>query len=115
MLGKSTTHYRTINRGTSWQSFTVAAPPAVGVAPLAFHARKWDWILYMGTLCDGDGKGWGSACYDLVRRCQSQIRPDAADLRHARRLRLVADQDGREHVAMRVGAWGQELCAVGRG
>ena len=67
VLGKSTTHYRTINRGTSWQSFTVAAPPAVGAPALAFHARKWDWILYMGTLCDGDGKGWGSSCYDLVR------------------------------------------------
>jgi hypothetical protein len=38
ILSKGKTHYRTLNRGQSWQSFEMPSPPALTAAPLAFHS-----------------------------------------------------------------------------
>lgn len=46
-----TTHWRTLNRGESWQSFTVPVPPAFGMNALGYNARHWDWIIYTGLNC----------------------------------------------------------------
>ncbi|KAG8984319.1 vacuolar protein sorting/targeting protein PEP1, partial [Tulasnella sp. 427] len=53
VLTRDRTHYRTTNRGESWQSFTMPASPALVGAPLSFHADKdkWGHILYQGTDC----------------------------------------------------------------
>lgn len=68
ILSKGTTHYRTLNRGQTWQSFKVESPPVAGTASLTFHARpnRWDWIMYTGQQCESLG-GWkGKVCYDEV-------------------------------------------------
>ncbi|KAI0653007.1 Oligoxyloglucan reducing end-specific cellobiohydrolase [Cubamyces menziesii] len=64
ILSKGKTHYRTIDRGKTWQAFDMPVPPATVVRPLSFHsdASKWGYILYQGLACTGSG--WGALCYD---------------------------------------------------
>ncbi|KAI0766636.1 Oligoxyloglucan reducing end-specific cellobiohydrolase [Trametes elegans] len=64
ILSRSTTHYRTIDRGKTWQSFDMPVAPAMVGRPLSFHSdsEKWGYILYQGTVCKGSG--WSSVCYD---------------------------------------------------
>ena len=38
VLTKEKRHYRTINRGLSWQSFDVPSPPTLGALALSFHS-----------------------------------------------------------------------------
>ncbi|RPD60705.1 Oligoxyloglucan reducing end-specific cellobiohydrolase [Lentinus tigrinus ALCF2SS1-6] len=65
ILSRGTKHWRTMNRGESWQSFEMPLPPAMIGRPLSFHSdpKKWGYILYQGTACDKSG-GWGSSCHD---------------------------------------------------
>ncbi|SCV67566.1 BQ2448_5177 [Microbotryum intermedium] len=64
ILTSTTTHYRTMNRGESWQSFTTELPPSLGASTLSFHATRWEWILYTGQSCQDLG-GWrGRICHD---------------------------------------------------
>mgnify|MGYP003876114439 CR=1 FL=1 len=68
VLTAGTTHYRSINRGETWQSFKTALAPSLSANTLSFHARKWDWILFTGQSCD-DAGGWqGRVCHDEVSR-----------------------------------------------
>ncbi|SCZ93735.1 BZ3500_MvSof-1268-A1-R1_Chr6-3g08852 [Microbotryum saponariae] len=70
ILTSTTTHYRTMNRGESWQSFTTALPPSLSANTLSFHATRWEWILYTGQNCQDLG-GWrGRICHDEVRAPQ---------------------------------------------
>jgi hypothetical protein len=57
-------HWRTDDRGKTWRSFKVPAPPAWVASPLAFHSdrEKDGYILYQGRVCD-----WGFVCHDEVR------------------------------------------------
>lgn len=65
ILSKGTTHYRTINRGQTWQSFTTPLPPAGGPGSLSFHATELNWILFSGQQCEQDSGPWqGKICYD---------------------------------------------------
>lgn len=48
-------HWRTMNRGKTWQSFRTPLPPSTRASlPLHFHADKkhHDWILFTGKSCD---------------------------------------------------------------
>ncbi|KAI0630633.1 Oligoxyloglucan reducing end-specific cellobiohydrolase [Trametes polyzona] len=61
-MGKK--HWRTIDRGRTWQSFEMPLDPARVARPLSFHAdpKKWEYILYQGTACTGSG--WKTLCHD---------------------------------------------------
>ncbi|KAL6301716.1 hypothetical protein BKA93DRAFT_738184 [Sparassis latifolia] len=65
VLTKGTTHYRTQNRGQTWQAFSMPISPALVGRPLSFHSdpAKFGYILYQGTKCDRSG-GWGGVCHD---------------------------------------------------
>ncbi|KAJ7281966.1 vacuolar protein sorting/targeting protein 10 [Mycena rebaudengoi] len=67
VLTRSTTHYRTEDRGKSWHPFEVPIPPALVTKPLAFHSdrEKYGYVLYQGTACDKSG--WGAVCHDEMR------------------------------------------------
>ncbi|BGO96427.1 putative Signal sequence binding protein [Rhodotorula toruloides ATCC 204091] len=64
ILSSSTTHYRTMNRGETWQSFVTALAPSLSSNTLSFHARKWDWILFAGQKCEDVGGWQGRVCHD---------------------------------------------------
>lgn len=66
VLTRSTTHYRTDDRGMTWRSFDVPIAAALVARPLSFHSdpRKFGYILYQGTICEN--KGWGAICHDEV-------------------------------------------------
>ncbi|KAI5476446.1 signal sequence binding protein [Pseudohyphozyma bogoriensis] len=64
VLTEGTTHYRTMDRGTTWQKWEAPLPPAISANTLSFHANKWEWILYTGQACESSG-GWkGRTCHD---------------------------------------------------
>jgi hypothetical protein len=64
-LTKGTTHYRTINRGSTWQSFETDLPPAGGIQALSFHSSDVNWILYAGQQCEmSSGPFQGRTCFD---------------------------------------------------
>ncbi|KAG8888141.1 vacuolar protein sorting/targeting protein PEP1 [Tulasnella sp. 332] len=62
VLTKGKTHYRTTNRGETWQAFEMPLQPALVSSPLSFHADKdkYGHILYQGTKCEG----WYGSCHD---------------------------------------------------
>jgi hypothetical protein len=57
-----------MNRGETWQSFVTPLAPSLGGNTLAFHAKKWDWVLFTGQVCEDKGGWTGRVCYDQVRR-----------------------------------------------
>ncbi|GBB91648.1 hypothetical protein RclHR1_01900013 [Rhizophagus clarus] len=50
-IGK--THYKTSDKGRTWQEFTTPIPPAKRVKVLSFHAHREDYLLFRGTKCTG--------------------------------------------------------------
>jgi hypothetical protein len=85
ILSKSTTQYRTLDRGRTWQTFETPLPPALNSQPLAFHSKKdkWDWIMFTGQLCESLG-GWrGMACQDEVRSSHETTCPFVCAYRFA--------------------------------
>ncbi|KAM6497418.1 Vacuolar protein sorting/targeting protein 10 [Amanita muscaria] len=67
VLTDGVTHYRTTDRGKSWQSFKMPYQPAMVPKPLSFHSdkSKYGYILYQGTKC-GSSRGWGTNCIDVT-------------------------------------------------
>jgi hypothetical protein len=67
VLTDGLTHYRTTDRGKSWQSFKMPVEPAFMSKPLSFHSdkTKYGFILYQGTKCHSTG-GWGTTCVDVT-------------------------------------------------
>jgi len=64
----------TDNKGQTWQSFEMPAPPAFVGNPFSFHSdpKKYDHVLYLGTVCEKDGiLGWFGSCMDVVSRVRS--------------------------------------------
>ncbi|GAA6008486.1 vacuolar protein sorting/targeting protein 10 [Rhodotorula paludigena] len=64
ILTAGTTHYRTMNRGETWQSFVTALAPALSANTLSFHSRQWEWILFTGQKCEDVGGWQGRVCHD---------------------------------------------------
>ncbi|KAI9613309.1 hypothetical protein H4Q26_009909 [Puccinia striiformis f. sp. tritici PST-130] len=64
ILSRGSKHWRSINRGDSWQSFTTSDQPSISGSPLAFHSTKWNWILFSGQKCESLGTWKGKLCYD---------------------------------------------------
>ncbi|KAF9457576.1 Oligoxyloglucan reducing end-specific cellobiohydrolase [Collybia nuda] len=64
VLTAGSKHYRTADRGKTWQHFELPIPPAVVSRPLSFHSdpAKYGYILYQGTYCNK--KGWDAICHD---------------------------------------------------
>ncbi|KAF8196799.1 Oligoxyloglucan reducing end-specific cellobiohydrolase [Mycena galopus ATCC 62051] len=62
VLTRTTTHYRTEDKGKTWRSFEVEIAPALVARPLSFHSKNYGYILYQGTVCDRSG--WGAICHD---------------------------------------------------
>ena len=68
ILTKDTKHYRTMDRGKTWQSFEAPLRPAFIGRPLSFHSdpKKYGYILYQGTKCESR-LPWGDGdCHDEV-------------------------------------------------
>ncbi|KAF8649292.1 hypothetical protein AX16_005896 [Volvariella volvacea WC 439] len=64
VLTKGKKHYRTEDRGKSWRSFEMPAPPALVSRPLSFHSdpKKYGYILYQSMKCEK--RGWNMVCAD---------------------------------------------------
>ncbi|KAJ7230698.1 vacuolar protein sorting/targeting protein 10 [Mycena pura] len=64
VLTRGKTHYRTQDRGKTWQFFKVDVPPADVPRPLSFHSdpKKSGYILYQGSVCEKSG--WTRICHD---------------------------------------------------
>lgn len=56
-------HYRTHDRGVSWQEFSTSLPPSFSTGVLAFNAHREEYIIYHGLACKGSTWGWGQACH----------------------------------------------------
>lgn len=80
ILSKGTTHFRSMNRGESWQSFEVDAPPTMGAEVLSFHSAKWDWIIYTGQKCEAFGGWLGKSCIDETYYTQDAFASKAKKL-----------------------------------
>lgn len=67
-LTKEGTHYKTEDRGETWQSFVTDYPPSVlRNQPLSFHADDHDKIIFNAEDC------MGIFCEELVRNGHSQF------------------------------------------
>lgn len=67
ILSDGREHWRTTNRGDSWQRFhTPTAPSVQSGGPLDFHAdpRHYDYILFTGKQCSQ--RLWWNLCHDTV-------------------------------------------------
>ncbi|TFK75051.1 Oligoxyloglucan reducing end-specific cellobiohydrolase [Pluteus cervinus] len=80
VLTNGKTHYRTDNRGKTWRSFDMPVEPSLVLRPLSFHAdpKKYGYILYQGTSCDG--AGWGAICHDETWYTKEAFGDDAKKL-----------------------------------
>ncbi|KAJ2786022.1 vacuolar protein sorting/targeting protein PEP1 [Coemansia interrupta] len=58
-LSEDTQHWVTHDEGVTWAAFsTELAPTTSGERPLAFHAERTGWIMYMGERCVEEKSGW---------------------------------------------------------
>lgn len=67
ILSRETTHWRSIDRGKTWQEFLTPEPPATRAgAPMEFHAdeKHWDWIIFTGKKCSMWTPWGGRICHD---------------------------------------------------
>ncbi|EJU03910.1 Oligoxyloglucan reducing end-specific cellobiohydrolase [Dacryopinax primogenitus] len=76
MLSRKYTHYRTINRGKTWQTFETPIPPALTSTPLSFHATEPGYVLFHGTRCENTGIWWGRECHDEAYYSLDQFSDD---------------------------------------
>ncbi|KAF8600483.1 signal sequence binding protein [Ceratobasidium sp. AG-I] len=64
ILGEKTTHWRSTDRGKTWQSFEMPHPVANTGAPLSFNSDKKnaDWILFQVRECTSTNWGFSRSC-----------------------------------------------------
>ncbi|WFD30491.1 vacuolar protein sorting/targeting protein PEP1 [Malassezia sp. CBS 17886] len=69
ILSTGREHWRTTNRGASWQRFRTPDSPSLRAgSPLEFHAdeKHYDYILYMGSKCSMWTPLRGKVCHDVA-------------------------------------------------
>ncbi|CAO1625062.1 unnamed protein product [Jaminaea pallidilutea] len=67
ILTSGTEHWRTANRGETWQKFVTPQPPATRAGPpLEFNAdeKHYDYIIFTGKKCQPWTPWGGSVCHD---------------------------------------------------
>ncbi|CDS81921.1 related to VPS10 domain-containing receptor SorCS1 precursor [Sporisorium scitamineum] len=67
ILSRETVHWRSIDRGKTWQEFLTPEPPATRAGPpMEFHAdeKHWDWIIFTGKKCSMWTPWGGRICHD---------------------------------------------------
>ncbi|KAI7866898.1 hypothetical protein BDF14DRAFT_1808956 [Spinellus fusiger] len=65
VLGKEKTHWKTTDRGETWQPFTTPAKPINDPVSLAFHAKRSNYVLFHGMNCER-GLWSGMECKEEV-------------------------------------------------
>lgn len=66
ILGEGTTHWKTSDRGETWEEFKVDLPISSVQNTLAFHSEKPDYVLYAGRECERET--FFEICEDHVRQ-----------------------------------------------
>ncbi|KAG8692567.1 vacuolar protein sorting/targeting protein PEP1, partial [Ceratobasidium sp. 394] len=68
ILGETTKHWRTTNRGKTWQSFDMPHPVALTSSPLSFHSDKKnsEWILMQVWDCKKTNWGFSQKCHSAT-------------------------------------------------
>ncbi|KAI8370594.1 uncharacterized protein BYT42DRAFT_617135 [Radiomyces spectabilis] len=65
ILGKHTHHWKTSDRGATWQPFETPVEPAASYPHLAFHAERSNYVLFTGFKCKFGGLS-GFDCHSEV-------------------------------------------------
>ncbi|KAL7269099.1 vacuolar protein sorting/targeting protein PEP1 [Rhizina undulata] len=65
IFGEDKEHWFTKDQGKSWHKFESPVPLSMSQAPLVFHAKKPDYILYSGRKCEPDDF-FGLNCQELT-------------------------------------------------
>lgn len=65
VLGQEQTHWSTRDSGKTWQKFKAKYPISYTQPALAFHAKKPDYILYAGRICEEEDF-FGLNCEEVV-------------------------------------------------
>ncbi|KAG9119422.1 vacuolar protein sorting/targeting protein PEP1, partial [Ceratobasidium sp. 392] len=68
ILGEGKKHWRTNNRGKTWQSFEMPHPVALTSSPLSFHSDKKnaEWILMQVWDCKKTNWGFSQSCHSTT-------------------------------------------------
>ncbi|QRV73806.1 vacuolar protein sorting-associated protein [Ceratobasidium sp. AG-Ba] len=68
ILGDGTKHWRTMNRGKSWQSFETPHPVASTASPMSFHSdeKNAEWILIQTWECKKTNWGFSQKCKSVT-------------------------------------------------
>ncbi|KAG8725549.1 vacuolar protein sorting/targeting protein PEP1 [Ceratobasidium sp. 395] len=68
ILGEAKKHWRTMDRGKTWQSFEMPHPVALTSAPLSFHSDKKNsqWILMQVWDCKKTNWGFSQSCHSAT-------------------------------------------------
>ncbi|GAC97923.1 hypothetical protein PHSY_005511 [Pseudozyma hubeiensis SY62] len=67
ILSRDTMHWRSTDRGKTWQEFLTPESPATRAGPpMEFHAdeKHWDWIIFTGKKCSMWTPWGGRICHD---------------------------------------------------
>lgn len=83
ILGQDTKHWYTTNQGKSWQKFEARYPVSYTQPALTFHAKKPEFVLYAGRVCQDDDF-FGLNCEEVVSFSlfpRPQILPSEASYR----------------------------------
>lgn len=66
VLGKNKRHWKTTDKGKTWQEFTTPVEPAAMGPHLSFHAERTGYVLFTGFKCKL-GSWTGVDCHQEVK------------------------------------------------
>ncbi len=99
ILSRDTTHWRSSDRGKTWQEFLTPSPPATRAGPpMEFHAdeKHWEWIIFTVKMFHVDAVGWTdlSRRSVLYKRCVCNQPSTVVGVRNALQLGQSDQGDG---------------------
>lgn len=71
-MGKNKKHWKTTDKGKSWQEFSTPVEPAAVGPHLSFHAERSSYILFTGFKCKL-GSWTGVDCHDEVYKIREFV------------------------------------------